>query len=84
MSQKEKLLEKLKSKPKNFTFQETATLLGQFGYYIKPSGKTSDSRIIFVSQENDYIRIHKPHPRNVLKPYQIMNLLNDLKERGLI
>ena len=84
MGQREKLIERLKSKPKDFTFQETETLLGYFGYKKISGGKTGGSRIAFANNEDDYIRIHKPHPRNNLKPYQVTNLIYDLVERGLI
>ena len=84
MGQIYKLIERLQAKPKDFTFQETINLLNHFGYKEKTGGKTSDSRVTFVNKKHDYIRIHKPHPRNVLKPYQVTNLLNDLEDRGLL
>ena len=42
MGQKEKLIQRLKSKPKDFTFEEAETLLKYFGYV---------KRIIPISQE---------------------------------
>jgi hypothetical protein len=71
------------SRPKDFTFDELAALLGRFGYYIKKSGKTGGSRVTFTDGD-DYLRLHKPHPRNILKPYQVNNIIVSLKERGLI
>ena len=84
MSQKEKLVKRLLSNPKDFTFNELSTLLGHFGYREIPTGKTSGSRVTFGDDSEDYIRIHKPHPKNILKPYQIKDMLNELKERGLL
>ena len=84
MSKKEKLIARLKLKPKDFTFDEVAQLLGYFGYDIVPGGKTGGSRIAFSNANKDYIRMHKPHPRSILKAYQVQNLINDLKERDLI
>jgi hypothetical protein len=84
LSQKEKLLERLLRHPKDFTFQEASALLNYFGYKERTGGKTSGSRIAFANDNKDYIRIHKPHPRNILKPYQLNNLINDLTERGFI
>ena len=84
MSQKEKLLSRILSNPKDFTFQEMITLLNQFGYSEVSGGKTGGSRVTFSNEKKDYIRIHKPHPRNILKSYQVKNLINDLRERGLI
>lgn len=84
MSQKEKLIARLKSMPKNFSFDEVVQLMGDFGYYISNSGKTSGSRIAFTNDKKDYIRMHKPHPRKILKAYQVQELISDLKERNLI
>jgi len=84
MSKAKKLLARLLKRPNDFTFEELITLLGHFGYYETRSGKTSGSRVIFINSTQDYIRLHKPHPRNILKPYQINSLILDLKERNLI
>lgn len=84
MSQKEKLIARLKAMPKDFSFDEVVQLMGYFGYYISNSGKTSGSRIAFTNDKKDYIRMHKPHPRKILKAYQVQELISDLKERNLI
>ena len=84
MSKKEKLTERLLRKPRDFTFEEVVQLMGFFGYFVVTGGKTGGSRIAFSNGEKDYIRMHKQHPRNTLKMYQVENLINDLKERGLI
>ena len=84
MSQKEKLVKRLLSRPKDFSFQDVVTLLNRFGYNERTIGKTSGTSVAFANIENDYIRIHKPHPRNTLLPYQVTNLINDLNERGLL
>lgn len=84
MSRKEKLIARLLQKPKDFSFEETIQLMGYFGYVIVPGGKTGGSRIAFSNDDKDYIRMHKPHPRSILKAYQVSNLIDDLKERGLI
>ncbi|MCL2190407.1 MAG: hypothetical protein FWB79_00265 [Treponema sp.] len=51
---------------------------------MEPSGKTSGSRAAFSNQDGDYIRLHKPHPRNILKMYQIDDIVENLTERGLL
>lgn len=84
MSKKEKLIARLKQRPKDFSFDEVIQLLGCFGYFVVPGGKTGGSRITFSNEKKDYIRMHKPHPRNLLKLYQVDNLLSDLKERDLL
>jgi hypothetical protein len=84
LSKKDKLLEKLLSRPKDFTFKEATTLMGQYGYSIVRGGKTGGSRVSFTNGKGDYLRVHKPHPRNVLKLYQVDDLIIALSERGLI
>lgn len=84
MSRKEKLIQRLLQKPKDFSFDETVQLMGYFGYTIASGGKTGGSRIAFVNDKQDYIRMHKPHPRKILKDYQVSSLISDLKERDLI
>ncbi len=84
MSRKEKLLTRLLSKPKDFTFEELITLLGFFSYKQANLGKTGGSRVAFTNVDGDYIRLHKPHPRNILKPYQVKDIISALQERGLL
>ena len=80
MSRREKLLKRLMSKPKDFTYDEARTLLLQFGFEEDNKGKTSGSRVEFVNvKENISIDLHKPHPSNVLKQYQIVKLIKDIK-----
>ena len=64
MGQKEKLIQRLKSRPKDFTFQEAETLLGYLDYKRSNKGKTSGSRVVFESTEHANILLHKPHPNN--------------------
>jgi len=83
LSKKEKLIARLLSKPKDFTFEELKSLLSCFNYKQVNPGKTSGSKVAFSNGE-DYIRLHKPHPRNLLKPYQVRDIITALQERGLL
>lgn len=81
MSRKEKLLKRLITKPKDFTYDEARTLLLQLGFEEDQKGRTSGSRVVFINQiENISIELHKPHPSNVLKIYQISQLIKKLKK----
>lgn len=82
--QKDKLIAKLKSRPKDFTFEEAETLLCQLGFSRSDKGRTSGSRVMFVSEEHGSILLHKPHPRKELKPYQVKQLVEFLEQEGLI
>jgi len=82
MSKLEKKLERLKSKPKDFTYNEAEKILNNFGFVEDNKGRTSGSRIRFIDKQNRIIELHKPHPRNILKPYQINLIINKLNELG--
>lgn len=84
MGQKEKLIRKLRSKPKDFTFQEAETLLGYLTYQRFNKGKTSGSRVLFYSEGHAPILLHKPHPRKELLEYQVRQLLEILEQEGLL
>ena len=52
MGTKEKLIERFKSQPKDFNWDELVRLFSIFGYKIDNKGKTSGSRVIFAKGEN--------------------------------
>lgn len=85
MGQKEKLIERLLSIPKDFTFSEAEKLLGYFSYHIVNKGKTSGSRVMFSSEKHvAKIILHKPHPRKELLEYQIKQIIDVLRQEGLL
>ena len=84
MGQKEKLIEKLKAKPKTFTFEDTEHLLKYFGYARSNKGRTSGSRVMFVKEDCPPILLHKPHPRKELLEYQIKQLIETLEQEDLL
>jgi len=85
MSKRDKLLAKLDTRPKNFTYNELNSLLKKLGYAQRQLGKSSGSRVAFVHPETQHIiRLHKPHPGNELKRYQIDYLIEELTKEGYI
>ena len=85
MGKHDKLIKKLKTKPKDFTYNELKTLLIGLGYEELLKGKTSGSRVAFLHQKTKHlIRLHKPHPKNILKMYQINLILDELRNTGEI
>ena len=84
MGQKEKLIKKLLSKPKDFTLAEAESLLRYFNYIRNDKGKTSGSRVMFVREQCKSILLHRPHPGNELPGYQIKQLMAVLKQEGFI
>ena len=83
MGRKDKLIERLKSHPKDFTFDEMRTALEGLGFKMSNKGRTSGSRVKF-SNGNVPIILHKPHPRKELKEYQIKEVLEILEEENFI
>ena len=83
MSKKEKLIKRLKSIPRDFTFEEMDALLSSLGFIKSNKGKTSGSRIMFV-RESKKIDVHKPHPRKEFLAYQIHKIIRALEKEGLI
>ena len=51
MSKKEKLLKRIKQKPKDFTYTELETLLVNLNFKEVSKGKTSGSRVEFLHEE---------------------------------
>ena len=84
MGQKEKLIERLKGRPKDFTFEEAEALLGYLGYRRSDKGRTSGSRVMFAHAELPPVLLHKPHPRKELLAYQVKQLLDALEQEGLL
>ena len=84
MSKVEKAIERLKLKPKDYTYDEAKNLLNKLGFIENNKGKTSGSRVEFKDAYGRKIMLHRPHPGNILKSYKINDLLNDLKEWRLI
>ena len=83
MSRKQKLIDRLYSRPKDFTYDEARTLLRLHGFAEDNKGHTSGSRVMFVSSVLDVnFRLHKPHPNNLLKDYQIKELIELVKKLG--
>ena len=83
MSTKEKLIERFKKQPKDFTWDELVRLFGLLGFTVNNKGKTSGSRVIFVNG-NDYYLAHKPHPRSIIKESAVKQILNYLIENNYI
>jgi len=84
MSKLEKLVQRLLSFPKDFTWEELSKVLAYFGYLEIKTGKTGGARRKFADKKKNIINLHKPHPKNIMKEYQIRQVVDHLKERGYI
>ena len=84
MSRLEKEIERLKSKPKDYTYDELKSLLDKLGLFENNKGRASGSRVEFKDKFRRKITLHKPHPSNVLMTYQVNEIINYLIEWRLI
>ena len=85
MTKKDKLLERFLSAPKDFTYDELKTVLNNLGYEEDNKGKTSGSRVSFIHESTKHIiSLHKPHPSNILKSYQINMVVDALIKMRLL
>ncbi|MBO4469342.1 MAG: type II toxin-antitoxin system HicA family toxin [Bacteroidales bacterium] len=82
MGTKEKLIERLKGLPKDFTFAEAERLITSFGYIKSNKGKTSGSRVLFYKEGRIPLFLHRPHPQKELKEYAVKQLLIELNNNG--
>ena len=83
MGKKEKLIKRLKSKPKDFKFTEAKTLMQLCGYLMSNAGRTSGSQVYFTKDKKVFY-MHKPHPQKELHIYQINAIITELEKEGLI
>lgn len=84
MSQIQKLIDRLLSVPKDFTWDELNKVLIHFGYAEIKKGKTGGSRRKFTDADKHVISLHKPHPTQIMKRYQLEIVIAALIEKGKI
>jgi hypothetical protein len=84
MTKKDKLKERLLSNPTDFTWNELKKLLLSFGYRESNVGKTSGSRVRFISETHFPIMLHKSHPKPIMKMYMLKQIIEQLKKEGLL
>ncbi len=82
MTRHEKALQRLLSKPTDFTWNELKSLMEAFGYDLKTTGG-SGRKFIHPLTDAVYF-IHEPHPSKVLKSYQIRDAIRFLIREGHI
>lgn len=84
MSKTEKLLQRLLSIPKDFTWEELVKLLAHFGFEELKKGKTGGSRRKFADAQKRVIILHKPHPGDIVKEYAIKQVIEYLIDNRYI
>ena len=85
MSQLEKAKNRIKGCPKDYTYDEARALLLRLGFEESNKGKTSGSRVRFFRKtDGRVIDLHKPHPKNTMKSYSVVDLKDFLESIGEI
>ena len=84
MAKIQKVIERLLSFPTDFTWEELTKILTYFGYTELKKGKTGGSRRKFASTDKHIISLHKPHPGNILKRYQLREVVEALTQKGYL
>ena len=85
MTKKEKLIERIRRLPKDFTFAELESVLLQLGFEKDDKGKTSGSRERFYNKDKQMQYLaHKPHPSSIIKEKALKDIVNYLINNKLI
>ena len=86
MSTRDKLIERFKNQPKDFTFNELVKLLRGFGFEMSNKGKTSGSRVRFTNEKlKIIIDLHKPHAQGApIKEPALKEIHYNLLKNNLI
>ena len=79
----DKLVQRLKTVPADFTFSEMETLLGWLDYKKHNKGSTSGSRVMFYREsDNSKILLHRPHPGDIMTRAAVRDVIKKLEESG--
>ena len=83
MARRDKLLERFRQHPADFTWDELVRLLRSFDYKIEAKGRTSGSRVRIVRRGYPPINLHRPHPSTIVRRYQLRQIHAFLIVEGL-
>ncbi len=78
MSQQQKAISRLLSRPSDFQWGELKSLMQAFGYELKTTG--GSGRKFIHPATNATLFMHEPHPASVLKAYQVRDAIHFLKQ----
>ena len=78
MSRAEKLLRRLRSRPKDFTWDELVTVLSGLGFEMF---RGSGSARKFIHPDRQVLILHEPHPQKTLKRWAVDYVLREISKR---
>jgi hypothetical protein len=80
MSRKEKLKERFRTIPADFTWKELCSLLNGLGYEMLAG--SGSRRKFYKKSTGDLISLHEPHPGSIVKKYALKEVHEHLEEKG--
>ena len=85
MNKRSKLIQRFRTLPRDFTFDELVSVFSSCGFSLSNKGATSGSRLEFINDNdgNSYI-MHKPHPSNIVKSYVMRQVYTYLEVNGYL
>ncbi len=85
VSKLQKILDWIINSSGTIIYSELSYVLSKFGYLEIKTGKTSGSRVAFYNKSKKLlIRLHKPHPSNELKDYQVKLIRSHFEQNKLL
>jgi len=82
LSKLQKIIDRLLSKPVDFTWDELLALMTALGYELRTSG--GSSRKFYDPASGALFFIHEPHTAKVLKSYQVRAVIQFLRRERRI
>jgi hypothetical protein len=82
VSNPQKAIARLLTKPVDYTWDELLSLMNALGYKLRTSG--GSSRKFFDPASKALFFLHEPHPSKILKKYQIRELILFLRRERRI
>lgn len=80
MGRKEKLKERFRTIPVDFTWKELCSLLNGFGYEMLTG--SGSRRKFYKKSTGDLIILHQPHPKPIVGRNALRDVLSHLEEKG--
>lgn len=80
MSKTEKALKRLFTKPKDYAWDELASLMKGLGFELRTS--PGSSRKFYSPRTGALLFLHEPHPGKILKAYQVNDAIAFLTQEG--
>ena len=82
MSKHTKALRRLASTPTDYTWAELVSLMKSLGYEVVQAG--GSGRKFILPKTGSTLFMHEPHPRKVLKVYQVRDAVHHLQKDGFL